>query len=91
MSGAGVLPEGMARMQALQWHRRDTAGVSPKEAFMTRAKTPSDRARALRAKHPTWSLSRIAAACGISKQGVAKAIAATKPRGRPKGKSAKGA
>jgi hypothetical protein len=47
--------------------------------------TPSARARKVAAKHPDWSLAKIGEACGLTRQGVAKALAATKPRGRPKG------
>lgn len=56
---------------------------------MTRAKTPSARARALHAKHPTWSLQRIADKVGISKQGVANALRQTGKRGRPWGVAGK--
>lgn len=52
---------------------------------MTRCRkvSPSARARALRAQHPGWSLSRIAAKVGITKQGVANALRQTGPIGRP--------
>lgn len=43
---------------------------------MTRPRKPSDRARELRAKHPDWSLQQIADRCGVSRQAVAKALAA---------------
>lgn len=52
---------------------------------MTARKTASQRARELRAKHPDWSLSRIGAAVGLTKQGVANALRQTGKRGRPKG------
>ncbi|HEX2679615.1 MAG TPA: hypothetical protein VHM19_23355 [Polyangiales bacterium] len=48
-------------------------------------KTASDKARALAAKHPTWSLARIGEACGLTKQGVGNALRQTGKRGRPKG------
>lgn len=56
---------------------------------MTPRKLPSQRARELHAKHPTWSLQRIAEACGISKQGVANALKQTGKRGRPWGVAGK--
>jgi hypothetical protein len=51
--------------------------------------TASDKARKLAAKHPTWSLSRIGDACGLTKQGVANALRQTGKRGRPKGVAGK--
>lgn len=39
-------------------------------------KSGSARARAMHARHPDWSLQRIADECGITRQAVSKALAA---------------
>jgi hypothetical protein len=46
-------------------------------------KSPSQRARDLRAKHPELSLAQLGERVGLSKQGVAQALRAQARRGRP--------